>query len=77
MEKKGDLLTQLAIISDLIEKANIKAKENIITFNLNRDEFERVFKYVSEKYEMPMERPEYVFNLVIGDVTFIFNMSNA
>ena len=36
MEKKGDLLNQLAIISDLIEKVNIETKLSSLIFELEK-----------------------------------------
>lgn len=53
-EKKGELLNQLAIICDLIEKANIELSDkgqSGLVLTLKKDEFDRVIKYFNEKSE--------------------------
>ena len=55
MEKKGDLLNQLAIISDLIENLNTDSKTNILTLELNEkafnDAFEMIEKFMHTAFE--------------------------
>ena len=41
MEKKGELLNQLAIISDLLEKINTETISRTIVLELNKEEFEK------------------------------------
>jgi len=48
MEKKGDLLNQLAIITDLIEKINLNATNSTIVFELNDQDYIDVFSYVNK-----------------------------
>ena len=43
MEKKGDLLNQLAIISDLIEKVNLNVTNSTIVLELSDDEYIKTF----------------------------------
>ena len=50
MEKKGELLNQLAIISDLLEKVNAETKSTTIVFELSNMEFDRVFESIQKKY---------------------------
>ena len=50
MEKKGELLNQLAIISDLLEKVNAETKPTTIVFELSNMEFDRVFQSIQKKY---------------------------
>jgi hypothetical protein len=50
MEKKGELLNQLAIISDLLEKVNAETKSTTIVFELSNMEFDRVFDGIQKKY---------------------------
>ena len=40
MEKKGELLNQLAIISDLLEKINTETISRTVVLELNKEEFE-------------------------------------
>lgn len=77
MEKKGDLFNQLAIISDLLEKANIESKSQTIILELPEKEFYRVYKIVESKVRFITGKPQDTFNVRIGDVNIVFNMSNA
>jgi hypothetical protein len=77
MEKKGELLNQLAIIVDLIENINANAKSSTIVFELSKMEFDRVFEYMEKKYDRRTEKPKNSFNITIGGVDVVFNTSNA
>jgi CRP-like cAMP-binding protein len=77
MEKKGDLFNQLAIISDLLEKANVESKSQTIILELPEKEFYRVYKIVESKVRFITGKPQDTFNVRIGDVNIVFNMSNA
>lgn len=77
MEKKGDILNQLAIVSDLIEKVNITSQSNTIILELSNMEFLRVFDEIQKKYLMKMETPKNTFSIKIGEVDIVFNTSNA
>jgi hypothetical protein len=50
MEKKGDILNQLAIISDLLEKINANTESKTIVLNLKEEEFLSVFNTIQKKY---------------------------
>ena len=75
--KKGDILNQLAIISDLIEKVNIQSKSQTIVFELSNVEFEKVFEEIQKKYSRKMEKPKDSFSISIGVVDIIFNTNNV
>lgn len=77
MEKKGDLFNQLAIISDLIERCNLISSSSTVVFELNREEFESVYRLVTRKTKMTGGMPKDKFNIQIGDVNILFNMNNA
>ena len=77
MEKKGDILNQLAIISDLIEKANIESSSSTIVLELSRLEFEKIFDNIKKKYTGKIEKPTDTFTISIGKVDIVFNTSNA
>ena len=49
MEKKGEILNQLAIISDLMENANIVSQTNEVIFTLPESEYNRIFKLITAK----------------------------
>ena len=78
MEKKGDILNQLAIISDLLEKANMESKTTIVTFALEEKEFHGVFNIVSKKVPRLIGNEiENTFSVKIGEIEFVFNMSSV
>ncbi len=77
MEKKGDLLNQLAIISDLLEKINLESKSQTIVIELSKMEFEKVFEAIQKKYSRKMEKPKDSFSISIGVVDIIFNTNNV
>ena len=51
MEKKGELLNQLAIISDLIENLNTDAESSILTLELNESAFINAFDIIQKNTE--------------------------
>jgi hypothetical protein len=77
MEKKGELLNQLAIISDLIENLNTEAESKILTLELNSEAFLDAFELIQKKYGRKMDKPKDSFTITIGMVDIIFNKSNA
>ena len=77
MEKKGELLNQLAIISDLLEKLNTNTESTTIILNLKEEEFLRAFDLIQKKYGRKIEKPEKTFTITIGLVDIIFNMNNV
>jgi hypothetical protein len=77
MEKKGDLLNQLAIISDLLEKLNANTESKTIVLNLKEDEFLNAFNVIQKKYGRRIEKPETTFSISIGEVDIVFNMNNV
>jgi hypothetical protein len=77
MEKKGDLFNQLAIISDLIEKCNLESDNSTIIFEVNKKEFERIYNMVARKIRLSGGLPKDSFNIKIGEINIVFNMSNV
>ena len=77
MEKKGELLNQLAIVSDLLEKINTNTESTTIILNLKEEEFLRAFELIQKKYGRVIEKPEETFTIKIGEVDIIFNMSSV
>ncbi len=78
MEKKGNILNQLAIISDLLEKANMESTETSVVFNMERAEFNRLYNiiYINAKNKTD-KPPKNVFQVKIGNITMIFNTNSA
>ena len=77
MEKKGDLLNQLAIISDLLEKLNANTESKTIVLNLKEEEFLNAFNVIQKKYGRRIEKPETTFSISIGEVHIVFNMNTV
>jgi CRP-like cAMP-binding protein len=77
MEKKGELLNQLAIISDLFEKANIETKSQTVILELDEKAFIETFNKIQEKYGRKMEKPDNTFTIRIGVLDIVFNTNNA
>jgi hypothetical protein len=77
MEKKGDLLNQLAIISDLLENMNLETKSTTLIINTEKEHFINVLEYVQKKYGKKIDEVNDTFTITIGFVDIIFNMNNA
>jgi hypothetical protein len=78
MEKKGDMLNQLAIIVDLLEKINADTKSTTLVFEVSRMEFDRIFEYFQKKNNKRSEKTKTTsFNITIGNVDVVFNTNNA
>jgi hypothetical protein len=77
MEKRGDLLNQLAIITDLVEKLNITSESSTLIFGLNETEFNNVFEYIQKKQNKKSTKPDKTFTITIGLVDIIFNKNSV
>ena len=77
MQKKGDLFNQLAIVSELLEKLNLETISQTIVIELPKKEFERIYKMIQTKVKFTSQTLENTFNIKIGDVNIVFNMSNV
>lgn len=76
-EKKGEILNQLAIISDLLEKVNMSFKNSSVLIEVDEDEFNRIRQYISVKQKVDLEDDGTVFSIVIGEIDFVFSMNNV
>ncbi len=77
MQKKGDLLNQLALISDLIENVNADVKSNTLVFEVTKVEFEKIYDYIEKKYNRKSEKVKNTFTITIGKLDIVFNMRNV
>ena len=77
MEKKGELLNQLAIISDLLEKVNAETESTTIVLEMTDENFFKSFDTIQKKYGRKMDKPESTFTINIGMVDIVFNKSNV
>ncbi len=77
MSKKGDLLNQLAIVSDLIEKLNAEIKSSTLVMEVSKVEFDRIFQYLEKKNDRKTETPKGKFTITIGNVDIVFSTNNV
>jgi len=77
MEKKGEILNQLAIISDLIERLNVNTKSNTIVLEVSKSEFDSVFEYIEKKHNRQSEKPIDKFTITIGKVDIVFSTNSV
>ena len=74
MEKKGDILNQLAIISDLLEKTNLETKEKSVLFVLDAKEFDKMYDIIVKKTKVKSNTIENTFSVKIGEIDFVFSI---
>lgn len=77
MEKKGDILNQLAVISDLLEKINIDSKSTTLIFNTDDKEFNKIVLNIQKKYGKKIDEIDNSITFSIGFVDIIFNKNNV
>ena len=63
MEKKGELLNQLAIVSDLLEKLNIDTESKTIVLNLKEEEFLKSFNIIQKNTEESLKNQKRLLPL--------------
>lgn len=77
MEKKGNFFNQIAIISDLLEKLNVESDSQTIILELKEEEFNRVYKMITEKTKQNISSVKNKFSITIGQVSVVFSKSNV
>ncbi len=77
MEKKGEILNQLALISDLLEKINLTSMGSTVAIELNKVEFEKIYKLITSKVNIASKDVNSKFSLRIGEIDFVFNKNNV
>lgn len=77
MEKKGNLLTQLALISDLFERANMESRDTDVSFSVSADEFDRLVDLINQKANTQLVVIDDTFQVRIGTVEYIFNKNSV
>jgi len=77
MEKKGEILNQLAIISDLLEKANIESENTTVIFTLSETDLNKIYTKVTKKIksQSSSEKTETTFSVKIGEIEFVFTLN--
>ena len=75
MEKKGNILTQLALISDLFERANMVTTTVSTFLTVDETEFARLFNLFSKKANARLNVNNDKFTVKIGVVEYIFTLN--
>ena len=77
-EKKGDLLNQLALISDLIEKVNVNTNNSTVLFEVKEEIYEEIKEYLDTKYDQDIEDEDNgTFSIALGEVVFLFSKNSV
>lgn len=74
---ESNVLNQLAVITDMIEKLELKTTSNKVIFNLDKEDFNKIFDSLHSNKQRRVERPKETFTITIENVDFIFNMNNV
>jgi hypothetical protein len=77
MEKKGNILTQMAIISDLLENVNMVPDTIRVVFDVQDKEYNRLLDYFMKSAKIKLDKSSDTFNVEIGKASFIFSKSSA
>jgi hypothetical protein len=77
MEKKGDLLNQLAIITDLLEKINLDSKAISISIDLESTIFDSTFDIIQKKHGKRIDEVNNTFTITIGFIDIVFNRNSV
>lgn len=77
MDKKGKILNQIAIIADLLEKANLTANQTTVMFDVDETEFIRIYNTMYVNSKVKPKPPKESFNINIEDIVFTFNKSSV
>ena len=75
-QKKGELLNQLALISDLIENINLEPIESELIFSLNEKSFKESSEYFAKKNGEKPKNIENSFHINIGELNIVFINKN-
>jgi len=67
----GDVMNQLGIISDLLERVNLETEEIKVEIVLTNEEFETLHDKVSKKRGL-LFLPKKSFNIQVGNIIFTF-----
>ena len=78
-EKKGDILNQLAIISDLIEKVAFDFNGGTVFYELTEEEYDKILEYIKTKFDCNEveETDSNTFSILIGDISFMFSKNSV
>ncbi len=77
MEKKGEILNQLAIISDLLENINTESLFTTVTFIVEEKEFKNIYEKVIKKSKVGSTNIGQMFSVKIGSIDFVFSLNKS
>jgi len=77
VQRKGNILTQMAVISDLLEKVNLDSEKTSVAFMLNSYDFNRLYKYFTLKAHIKLDEIIETFSVKIGITNYTFTLSKS
>jgi CRP-like cAMP-binding protein len=78
MEKRGEFLTQIAIISDLLENVNLTATSKTVILEVDKTEFDRIKTLMKNKKAIAGDIADInKFTIEIGEITFVVSTNNV
>lgn len=72
-----NILNELAVISDHLEKISLESKNKTIVIDLNKEEFDKMYELIINKNKSIEKKETNQLNINIGQVNFKFNMYNV
>ena len=76
-EKKGNIFTQMAVMSDLFEKVNMESEDTSVIFMVSEDEFGRLFDIITKKANVQLNKVDDTFSVKIGEVEYVFSLNKS
>ena len=75
--KKGEVLNQLAIISDLLENINLESTSKTVLIDMSKPEFDKIYQVAAEKTKLDIPINGNVFTIKIGEIDFVLSTNSA
>jgi hypothetical protein len=73
-QKRGEILSQLAILSDLLENINLETTSKKICLDVVGNDFEKIKTLIEDKIKIKSNiKNSFIIN--IGEISIIFNKS--
>lgn len=74
---KNEILTNMALIADMIDKIGFKNISTNIIINTTPSDFDRLFDFFENRTNKLIEKPKTSFKVKIDNVEFEFNKNNV
>lgn len=77
MGKDENLIRKIAYLTDKIEVLDIDSKQTTLTFNVDNEEYDKLFIYFQNRYNRITQKPIRKFEIKIGNVDIVINKNNV